>query len=220
MDQEGDQVRPGGRQEEPAVARPDLGHGLVLLPQARLLRRVDHPPPAVPRRRGRGLQDLRRPRDRTAGSVGNDNFKLGYGWFCRAVELVDDGARPHVRAARPSDIQYVDPTPQRKGRPDDIAFRSMPAHAQTRYAAGLEKMSIVRHPGHLRRGRQERMGQRAATSGSSSASTSSCRTTRSRRDGKLVTRHDPARRRVPTPSELKAAAPRTSSTGPTAGPTR
>ena len=39
-------------------------------------------------------------------------------------------------------IQYVDPTPQRKGRPDDIAFRSMPAHAQTRYAAGLEKESI------------------------------------------------------------------------------
>ena len=41
-----------------------------------------------------------------------------------------------------SEIRYVDATPQRKGRADDIAFRSMPAHAQTRYAAGLEKMSI------------------------------------------------------------------------------
>jgi len=74
--------------------------------------------------------------------VGNDNFKLGYGWFSRAVSLVDEGAN---RLGSGTDdeiqIQYVDRTPQRKGRPDDIAFRAMPAHAQTRYAAGLEKMS-------------------------------------------------------------------------------
>jgi hypothetical protein len=73
--------------------------------------------------------------------VGNDNFKLGYGWFSRAVSLVDLGAN-RMSSGPGADIQYVDPTPQRKGRPDDIAFRSMPAHAQSRYAAALEKMSI------------------------------------------------------------------------------
>ncbi len=70
-----------------------------------------------------------------------DNFKLGYGWFARAVKLVDEGSG-RVAGGTTSAIRYVDATPQRKGRPDDIAFRSMPAHAQTRYAAGLEKMSI------------------------------------------------------------------------------
>lgn len=70
----------------------------------------------------------------------NDNFKLGYGWFSRAVRLVDEGAN-RLSGGTTSEIRYVDATPQRKGRPDDIAFRSMPAHAQTRYAAGLEKAS-------------------------------------------------------------------------------
>jgi hypothetical protein len=68
--------------------------------------------------------------------VGDDNFKLGYGWFSRAVGLVDAGASRLTPG-----VGYVDPTPQRKGRPDDIAFRSMPAHGQTRYAAAVEKMS-------------------------------------------------------------------------------
>ena len=37
--------------------------------------------------------------------------------------------------------------PQKKGRPEgDLPFRSMPAHAQTRYASGLEKMSILGVP--------------------------------------------------------------------------
>jgi hypothetical protein len=72
--------------------------------------------------------------------VGNDNFKLGYGWFSRAVGLVDEGAN-RLGGSAGEEIQYIDPTPQRKGRPDDIAFRSMPSHAQTRYAAALEKMS-------------------------------------------------------------------------------
>jgi hypothetical protein len=72
--------------------------------------------------------------------VGNDNFKLGYGWFTRAVTLVDSGAT-RVTSGTGSEILYVDPSPQRKGRPDDIAFRSMPSHGQTRYAAALEKMS-------------------------------------------------------------------------------
>ena len=77
--------------------------------------------------------------------VGDDNFKLGYGWFSRAVQLVDSGANRLVEGTT-STIQYVDPTPQRKGRPDDIAFRSMPAHGQTRYAAALEKMSTFGIP--------------------------------------------------------------------------
>jgi len=72
--------------------------------------------------------------------VGNDNFKLAYGWFTRAVTLVDSGAN-RVASGTGAEILYVDPSPQRKGRPDDIAFRSMPAHAQTRYAAALGKMS-------------------------------------------------------------------------------
>jgi hypothetical protein len=77
--------------------------------------------------------------------VGNDNFKLGYGWFARAVNLVDGGAD---RAAGSAGVEvfYVDKTPQRKGRPDDIAFRSMPAHSQSRYAGSLEKMSIAGIP--------------------------------------------------------------------------
>ena len=70
-----------------------------------------------------------------------DNFKLGYGWFTRAVTMVDEGAN-RLGGGTASEIRYVDATPQRKGRADDIAFRSMPSHAQTRYAAGLEKMSV------------------------------------------------------------------------------
>lgn len=74
--------------------------------------------------------------------VGDDNFKLGYGWFSRAVALVDSGAsRLQGGTTENVHIDYIDPAPQRKGRPDDIAFRAMPAHGQTRYAIGLEKMS-------------------------------------------------------------------------------
>jgi hypothetical protein len=74
--------------------------------------------------------------------LGNDNFKLGFGWFSRAVALVENEGSDRTSSGTGMNIQYVDPTPQRKGRPDDIAFRSMPAHAQTRFAAGLEKESI------------------------------------------------------------------------------
>src|SRR5579875_3475638 len=77
--------------------------------------------------------------------VGDDNFKLGYGWFSRAVALVDSGAT-RLLGGTSENIQYVDPSPQRKGRPDDIAFRSMPAHGQTRYAIALEKMSTFGIP--------------------------------------------------------------------------
>jgi hypothetical protein len=90
--------------------------------------------------------------DREAEVEGDDNFKLGYGWFSRAVSLVDEGASRVISGTSENvaggglDIVYVDPTPQRKGRPEDIAFRSMPAHGQTRYAAGLEKMSVYGIP--------------------------------------------------------------------------
>ncbi len=47
-----------GVREEHEVARPDLGYGVVLLPQAGILRRIDHLAAALPRRRGRRLQDL------------------------------------------------------------------------------------------------------------------------------------------------------------------
>ncbi|WP_165225002.1 hypothetical protein [Aquisphaera insulae] len=77
--------------------------------------------------------------------VKHDNFQLGYGWFRKAVDKVDAGASRLTEGTTKDvqQVQFVDPTPQRKGRPDDIAFRSMPAHAQTHYAAGLEKMSIA-----------------------------------------------------------------------------
>lgn len=77
--------------------------------------------------------------------VKNDNFQLATGWFRRAIELVDSGATRLVEGTSENvtPIEYVDPTPQRKGRPDDINFRAMPAQSQTRYASALEKMSTL-----------------------------------------------------------------------------
>ncbi len=43
-----------------------------------------------------------------------DNFKLGYGWFGKAVKLVDEGAG-RISGGTSSEIRYVDATPQRKG---------------------------------------------------------------------------------------------------------
>jgi hypothetical protein len=82
----------------------------------------------------------------------HDNFQLAYGWFTRAVRLVDQGAERlgggvrEQEQALATDVQYVDRPVQHKGRPGDIAFRTMPAHAQTRYAAALEKASIKGYP--------------------------------------------------------------------------
>ncbi len=47
--------------------------------------------------------------------VGNDNFKLGYGWFSRAVSLVDDGANRLGVGHRARISSYVDPTPAAEG---------------------------------------------------------------------------------------------------------
>jgi hypothetical protein len=61
------------------------------------------------------------------------------------VDLVDQGEQRLATGAE-ANLDYVDPAPQRKGRPGDLAFRSMPSHAQTRYASALEKASIVDVP--------------------------------------------------------------------------
>ncbi len=72
--------------------------------------------------------------------VRDDNFLVARGWFIRSVRLVDEGAQ-RLESGVEGEIEYVDKPSQRKGRPGDLAFRSMPAHAQSRYAIGLEKMS-------------------------------------------------------------------------------
>jgi hypothetical protein len=79
--------------------------------------------------------------DPITGEIKNDNFLLGHGWFKRSVRLVDEGGT-RLTPGVESEVVLVDPREQRKGRPDDLAFRSMPAHAQTRYAISLEKASI------------------------------------------------------------------------------
>ena len=111
-------------------------------------------------------------------------------WSIRATSRLNSGTSADVR------IDYVDPTPQRKGRPDDIAFRSMPAHAQTRYAAALEKMSIYGIPATFGEVAKNEWVEGSATNGSSSASTSSCRTTRSRATASSQRDPDQARRCV------------------------
>jgi hypothetical protein len=77
----------------------------------------------------------------------NDNFQVGFGWFTRAVMLADQGESRLATGAGKgeADIQYVDRPVQHKGRPGDLAFREMPAHAQTRYAAALERASMKDH---------------------------------------------------------------------------
>ena len=106
--------------------------------------------------------------DRRHQVVDNDNFQLAHGWFSRpsrwstrGEQRVADGRRGEPRLRRrPA---------QRKGRPGDLAFRSMPAHAQTRYAVGLEKMSMVGIPATFGEVAKNEWGRRS-TSGSSSAS--------------------------------------------------
>ena len=71
----------------------------------------------------------------------DDNFLVSKGWYTRAIRLVDEGIQRSDSRVE-GDVQYVDKMPDRKGRPGDLNFRVMPAHAQTRYAIGLEKMSV------------------------------------------------------------------------------
>lgn len=78
----------------------------------------------------------------------DDNFLLAHGWFTRAVRLSDAGAQRVGAGVREkeeqvnTELDYVDRPVQHKGRPGDLSFRTMPAHAQTRYSIALEKESI------------------------------------------------------------------------------
>jgi hypothetical protein len=75
-------------------------------------------------------------------NIYHDNFQLGHDWFTRAVRLVDDEGAARLSAGQAGDLEHVDAPAQRKGQESDLPFRSMPAHAQTRYAIGLEKESM------------------------------------------------------------------------------
>jgi hypothetical protein len=82
----------------------------------------------------------------------HDNFQVAHGWFIRSVRLADEGAERvgegirEVEEQIDTGLDYVDRPVQHKGRQGDLAFRTMPAHAQTRYAIGLEKESIKDYP--------------------------------------------------------------------------
>ena len=105
-----------------------------------------------------GFKTYDDPDERPYRWSGNDNFKLGYGWFSRAVKLVDQGAnrlnsgtgdeiqlrRPHAAAEGPS---------RRHRLPLDAGPRPVPLRRRPREDEHL------RDPGHVRRGRQGRMVQ-------------------------------------------------------------
>lgn len=84
-------------------------------------------------------------RDPIDNNVYNDNFQLAHGWFGRAIRLADSGEARLVSGTE-AQVDLVDAPVQRKGRPGDLAFHGMPAHAQTRYAIGLEKESMLGIP--------------------------------------------------------------------------
>lgn len=107
-------------------------HKLGMADEAIILRRLFHDDvdPETP--------DFRE--DPITRELRDDNFQVGKGWFTRAVRLVDAG-NERVDTGVETDIEYVDKMPDRKGRPNDLNFRAMPAHAQCKYASALEKMS-------------------------------------------------------------------------------
>ncbi len=87
-------------------------------------------------------------RDPIDNNIYRDNFQLSNGWFTSSIRLADAGEkrvqrRIETEAELARENEYVDAPAQRKGRQGDLAFRSMPAHAQTRYASSLEKESMV-----------------------------------------------------------------------------
>jgi hypothetical protein len=84
----------------------------------------------------------------------NDNFEVSYAWFTKAVQFVDAGqegigGRRATETAPETGVSYVDKPVQHKGRPGDLNFRSMPAHARTRAAAAMEKASTKDYPPHF-----------------------------------------------------------------------
>jgi hypothetical protein len=84
-------------------------------------------------------------RDPIDNNIYRDNFQLAAGWFTQSIRLADSGEKRIVEGIE-EEVEHVDAPVQRKGRPGDLAFRSMPAHAQTRYASSLEKESMVGIP--------------------------------------------------------------------------
>ena len=78
--------------------------------------------------------------------MGNDNFKLGYGWFARAVKLVDEGAnRLSGGTGERDQLRRRDARSARAGPTTSPSARCRPT-PRSRYAAGLEKMSIYGIP--------------------------------------------------------------------------
>ena len=81
----------------------------------------DHPPTALPRRQRRGVPHLRRPGGPARTCRPRDNFLLGYGWFTKAVYLVDKGAErpssPPHREDRARRVEYVRPGRAAQGAP-------------------------------------------------------------------------------------------------------
>lgn len=69
----------------------------------------------------------------------DDNFLLGFGWFALAQDLVDN--RLGRRTDLEQKLKFVDAPEQHKGKPGDLSFFSMTAHAQTKYSIFLEKQS-------------------------------------------------------------------------------
>ena len=179
----------------------------------------DHPPPALPRRRRRGLQDLHRLPTRgsrcssatTTSSSATAGSAAPSTWWTRASLAAPGGDR--------ATSIFIDPSPQHKGRPGDLAFRSMPAHAQTRYAVGLEKMSILGIPatfGEVAKNEWAKALHEWVKFGSHVYMSTARSGTRTRQ---VEQGAGPARRRH-QPRAIRQAAPTTRSTGPTAGPTR
>jgi hypothetical protein len=80
--------------------------------------------------------------DPIEGIARTDNFQLSNSWFTRATRKVaaEGGQRQETNFNK--DVEYVDRPTQHKGRPGDLAFWTMPAHAQTRYAGAMEKQSV------------------------------------------------------------------------------
>ncbi len=155
-------------------------------------------------------------------TIYHDNFQLGHDWFTKAVRLVDEGARRQGVGTSEDLNEYVDAPTQRKGRPGDLPFRSMPAHAQTRYASSLEKESIKGSKPPSAPGRWSSGGSRSA-SGTEFGDVRLGRAQRSRgrrrADVTQKIRLDDNAKTGPSP-KLREDCTRTSSTGPSAGPTR
>lgn len=81
-------------------------------------------------------------RDPIDDNIRTDNFQLSNGWFTRATRKIALEGGQRQEANFNAEVEYVDRPTQHKGRPGDLAFWTMPAHAQTRYAAALEKQSV------------------------------------------------------------------------------